>query len=275
MTTADVVDARSLLERANRARQKSEALRVQLGYARRVVQFWEALAADVADDCWAASLLRLRREAATLSCAGQDEPGFLDALGADLEARARANAATFASAFPAALADAGLSLDADARHPRYTLHDGFLHVDVDEALLTATVTPRDGTAISLGMDVAPLVTMLRRESDRLFGRPAEPEQLLQRLYDAYRALTEDAGQQEGDDVPLRRLLSRLSAEHHRFAADEFNVDLARLVQSGQVEVDGRRLHLKPTRNARQGMLLHGLESGGYAGFLGFQRETPR
>ena len=274
MTTAPSCDARPLLERAERARQRVEALRIQLGVAQRAARLWEALAADVAGERWAAALLLLRQEADTLCCAGDADADILEALVADLEVRACANAAVFARAFPAALTDAGLTLDPGARHPRSALHDGFIRVDVDDAMLTATVAPRDGTAISLGMDLAPVVATLRRESDRLFGRTVDLEQLLRQLYDAYRALLELTEQQEGEDVPLRRLLKRLSAEQHRLAGDEFNVGLARLVQSGQVRINGRWLRLMPTRSARQGMLLHGLEGGGYAGFLSFQREAP-
>ena len=60
----------------------------------------------------------------------------------------------------------------------------------------------------------------------------------------------------------------------RFAADEFNVDLSRLVQRGDLAVEGKRVQLNHTRDRRQGMLLHGLESGGYVGFISFKTEKP-
>jgi hypothetical protein len=60
---------------------------------------------------------------------------------------------------------------------------------------------------------------------------------------------------------------------NHFSADEFNVDLARLVGEGRVDIEGRRLHLNHTRNARQGMLLRGMEEGGYVGFISFKRDS--
>jgi len=71
---------------------------------------------------------------------------------------------------------------------------------------------------------------------------------------------------------LRRLTNRLAKNLNRFAADEFNVDLAQLVKSGSLVIDGRRMHLNHTRQIRQGMLLHGLEEGGYVGFISFKKE---
>jgi hypothetical protein len=167
---------------------------------------------------------------------------------------------------------AGVLLDSTSRHPRYTVHEGFLHVEVDDQRLTATVRPRDGAEIVLGLDAAALVDVIRSEAQRLFARPLDHDDFLYRLWVAYQALLLEEERVVGDALPLRRLLARLGREGQPVSADEFNVDLARLVQSEHTVVEGHRLQLHPTRRTRQGMLLHGLEAGGYAGFISFGQE---
>src|SRR5205814_1154830 len=95
---------------------------------------------------------------------------------------------------------------------------------------------------------------------------------LRSLHTAYAAVLRAEERPDGDELPLRRVTNRLAKNLNRFAADEFNVDLSRLVQRGDLVIEGKRLHLNHTRDQRQGMLLHGLESGGYVGFISFKTE---
>jgi len=257
------------------AQAREAAARQQLAEARHWRALWQELLAKLDAEQPASALLLLRREAEGRHCRdGATTPGStLDDLIGALDQQARAAAASFPHAFPAALLAAGLVLDETSRHPRYTLRDGFLQIGVDQASLTATVRPRDGAGILLGMDVAPLLDTIRHEIGRLFDRPLDQEAFLRRLWLAYSALLEEEGRSLGEALPLRRLLARLNRQGHSLAADEFNVDLARLVGSDQTTIDGQRLHLHHTRRTRQGMLLHGLEQGGYVGFLCFEAEA--
>jgi hypothetical protein len=122
------------------------------------------------------------------------------------------------------------------------------------------------------MDVDYVVGKLRGEISRLFHRDFDAGSFLRSLFTAYQAVIRAEKRPDGDAVPLRRVSNRLAKNVNRFMADEFNVDLARVVKEGHVDVEGRRLHLDHTRNIRQGMLLHGLEEGGYVGFISFKRD---
>ena len=168
--------------------------------------------------------------------------------------------------------EAGLQIDSTSRHPTYTFNQGFLRAELDDRKFTARVVPRDGNELVVGLDLGLVVETLRSEQTRLFGRELDAHAFLRSLYTAYAAVLRAEGRSEGDEVPLRRVTNRLAKNLNRFAADEFNIDLSRLVQRGDLLVEGKRLHLNHTRDRRQGMLLHGLESGGYVGFVSFKTE---
>lgn len=256
---------------ARRAKDAEAAARARLAQAARARKFWEALTAALDAGQPAAALLLARRAADHLGDPGDAAP-LLAAVQEDAERQARAQAATFECAFPAAVQAAGTALDSDARHPRYTFHDGFLRVTVDEAAFTATIAPRDGQTTTLALDVEPLVVAVRAELDRLFGRQWDSAAFLRCVYEAYQAMLTAEGLPAGSAVPLRKFTAQLAKQVRRFAADEFNVDLGRLVAAGTAVIDGQRLVLQHTRATRAGMLLRGLEQGGYAGFLSFVPE---
>jgi hypothetical protein len=256
------------------AQTQEAAVRKQLAGARRWRTFWQELLAKLDAEQPASALLLLRREETALRCQGDAliPSASLDALIASLDQQARAAAAQFQQTFPAAILAAGLTPDANSRYPRFTLCQGFLHVGVDDDQLTATVRPRDGVEILLGLDIALLLDTIRHEIGRLFDRPLDAGVFLSRLRLAYAAhLTEDE-RCVGEALPLRRLLARLNQDGKPYPADEFNIDLAQLVRSGHTSIDGQRLQLHHTRRTKQGMLLAGLEQGGYVGFISFGQE---
>ena len=126
----------------------------------------------------------------------------------------------------------------------------------------------------VGLDVPVVVQKLVAEEARFFRRPF-PDQLLRSVYTAFTACLKAERVGDAEEVPLRRLVNRLAKNLNRFAADEFNVDFAQLIKSGKAVIDGLRMHLNHTRHARVGMLLHGLEEGGYVGFVSFGKEEQR
>lgn len=259
-------------EQAARAKDAEAAARARLAQASRARKFWEALAGALDGGRPAAALLLARRAADHLGELGDAAP-LLTAVRESAEQQAREQAATFERAFPAALHAAGVVLDPDARHPRYTFRDGFLRVTVDADAFTATIAPRDGHTMTMALDAEPLAAAVQAELDRLFGRSRESAAFLRCLYEVYDAILTAEGLPAGSAVPLRKLTAQLAKRERRFAADEFNVDLGRLVAAGAAVIDGQRLVLQHTRATSAGLLLCGLEQGGYAGFLSFVRET--
>jgi hypothetical protein len=182
----------------------------------------------------------------------------------------------FVREFPEEAERKGLKLDATSRFPEYTFHGGFMTLRVFRDEYRAEVSTRDGGDPSpVDLDVPRAVAWIKAEEKRLFER-AYPEPLLEKLLTAYDAvIREDDNLQRGDDVSLRRVMNRYAKNLPKlrpFRADEFNVDLARIIKEGRVSTRGVRMSVGHTRNKKQGMLLHGLEDGGFMGFINFKEE---
>jgi hypothetical protein len=262
-------------ENANRARLQLELARQQLEHAQRARAFWDDLLASLQRGHSAHALLLLRREAEflrDLQATDGETVQRLRNLGSEFRERTQSSVGRIAREFPPAARDAGIQIDSTSRHPTYTFHQGFVRLEMDERNFTAKVAPRDGNPIDFGLDVSLVVEIIRSEHARLFERQIDPQAFLRSLHTAYTAVLRAEGRSEGDEIPLRRVTNRMAKNLNRFAADEFNIDLSLLVQRGELVVDGKRVHLNHTRDQRQGMLLHGLESGGYVGFISFKTE---
>jgi hypothetical protein len=194
----------------------------------------------------------------------------LEKLQTTAEQEARTALKRFPADLDSACAAAGVPLDRTSRHPRYTIRN-FIVVEIDEAKLSARVTPRDGTPATIPADIPAVVEHLAREHRRLFGRDFDSDKFLKSLLTAYQAALREDDRDVGEDVPLRRVIHRMAKNLARFALDEFNVDLAHAVKDNKSVVEGHRLHLGHTRNTRQGMLLYELEGSGYVGFIAFRK----
>lgn len=171
--------------------------------------------------------------------------------------RALASAKDSVRLFTAAAETAGLQFDSSSRHPRYSLYDHALEVELDERGLKATLSVRQGEKIRMPLDVAPLVRRLKEEHDRLFARDWRPEVFLSSLKKAYKPLAK-----KGDKVLLRDLAASMS-KPKKPRLDEFSVDLGRLLRDPVVEDGPTKVSVDQTRDTKNGLLLHGLQQSGY------------
>ncbi len=265
-------------KRARMARQETKNARDALEQAERISGFWNVLLGHLSQEEFGSVLLHLDRNAEyvrSLRDAGDPIASVLDSYRNDAQARAQTLVRALGRSFPEAVRQAGLGIDPSSRHPKYAFRDGFIRLEFDEKRLIAKVSNREGEERQYGLDLDLLVRVLQREHSRLFDRDFKSEPFLRSLYTAYSAVLRAEGLADGTEVPIRRVMHRLAKNLNRFSADEFNVDLASIIQSGHTTVDGHKLHLNHTRNTRQGLLLYGLEQGGYVGFISFKREEPR
>ena len=278
-STFDYAEHVKLTEQeAEQAHRQVDLARQQLEQAERARLFWNDLLARLQRRYPAHALLLLRREAEVIRGIEATDDAtvkWLRELHHQLQERTRSTVISIAREFPAAARDGGIQIDSMSRHPTYTFNQGYLRLEMDERKLTAKVTPRDGNAVVMGLDLDLVVETIRSEQIRLFERELDVQNFLHSLHTAYAAVLRAEKRSDGDELPLRRVTNRLAKNLNRFAADEFNVDLARLVQRGDLVVAGKRVHLNHTRDRRQGMLLNGLESGGYIGFISFKTERQK
>lgn len=260
------------------ARAETERARAALEAANRAESFWTELVGHVVRNELGSVLLHLNRSGEFLQSlrTGDDQTlEQLDQLRNSAAASARGTASRFGRLFPASARNAGLRIDPSSRHPKYTFYNGFVRLELDEKKLVAKLQSREGEQVEYGLDLDLIIAALKAEISRIFERDLNPESFLRSLHKAYTAVLRSDKLSDGTEVPIRRVSNRLGKNLSRFSTDEFNVDLARVVQSGHTSVEGRQLHLNHTRNTRQGMLLHGLEQGGYVGFISFKTEEHR
>lgn len=178
----------------------------------------------------------------------------------------------FPMLFPQACKTAGIAIDPESRHPQYTVRRGFIRVSIDADKLEAEISTRDGRHVTIPSDINPLVAYLRDQIKRLFEIQRDQDRLLRGLKTSYMAILKDDNKPVGHDLPIRRVANRLSKNWGHFRYDEFNVDLGNLIRSGQTTADSMRLHLFHTRDTKRGMLLYGLESGGYVDLISFRSD---
>jgi hypothetical protein len=171
---------------------------------------------------------------------------------------------------PSALSDAGLRLDATARHPTYTMESGFITVAVDEKKLVATAAARGGSPRKAPLDPVAVAQVAVDVRDRVFRRE-DAHVDLQKLVAAFRAIQGGNPFGESEDVPIEAIRSHLTVKGQPIPADEFNVDLAAVVRT-TADAGHPRIVLSNTRDTKSGILLYGLEEAGYIGYIRIEGE---
>lgn len=177
----------------------------------------------------------------------------------------------FPTHLEASASAAGLSVDKESRHPRYTFDAKFFQLDIDDRKSNARLSDYEGQLADLPADVDAVVEAVQREHQRVLGRSFDGKQFLSKLRHQYLAIIAKDGLADGDAVPVRRITARLGKNEKGFRTDEFLIDLSRLVEAGPTEIDGYQLELQQTKDTSQGMLLHGASGRGYIGYIKFRR----
>lgn len=253
---------------AERAQRDVERAQERLRSAQAIQRFCAALHNDLEVDHASEALRRIQGASKPLELLRDRSPesaAAIEAIGKNLVPTVEERFAGFVRSFPTAARDAGLELDASSRHPSYTLCDGFLSVQFDKRRLETRITPRDGRRTTLGVDLPVVVGHLKSEVSRLYGRPFDKANVLSAIERAYEAVVNSSEKSPGESVRLKDLVAEMSNDKS-FRADEFNIDLSRLVRSDEAEA-GRRFQLDHIRDAKDGLLLWQLEQRGYYGYI--------
>ncbi len=177
----------------------------------------------------------------------------------------------FPSHLEGASSSAGLSIDRESRHPRYSFDDKFFQLEIDDRKGTARLSDHEGQLVELPADVWAVIETVQRERARVMERPFNGEQFIAKLRHQYLAIVAKDGLADGDAVPIRRITARLGKNEKGFRTDEFLIDLSRLVEQGTTEINSYALELQQTKDTSQGMLLHGASGRGYVGYIKFRR----
>lgn len=252
---------------------EAQRLRVQAEDAARTERVWAEFEQFLAKG-WALHILELlEKEAARLKkMRAENHPAvpFIE----ESCRLAREGSERILRRYPALLEEAcraaGLVLDANSPHPKYSLERGFFRLEIDEKKRMARLSDHEGRLAEHPADVQAVVETIQKEHQRIFGRAFNGQQFLKSLRVQYKAVLGKEKQGDGASVPIRHITRRLGKNVKGFRTDEFLVDLSRLAEKGPLEIDGRRLDLQQTKDTSQGMLLHGAAARGYIGFIVFK-----
>jgi hypothetical protein len=161
-----------------------------------------------------------------------------------------------------------------SRHPKYYFRDGFLVVEIIENKRLARISTYEGKLAELPADIAAMEERLAKEDQRLFNRKFEGKKFLKALRTAYLAILKKSHRKDGEEVPLRQIMTELAKGNSGFKRDEFVLDLSRLTESGPSSFDGMKFQLQQTKDSSQGVLLYGPSARGMVNLLIFRKETP-
>jgi hypothetical protein len=243
-------------------------LKQQLTAAERLRKLLEGLLSAV-DERPALALSLLEKDRVTVDEAADEElKRNLRALWASCAKRTEESVRDVTRTFPQELTDRGLVIDSGSRHPRYSVAQRLLEVELDTRKLVAVIRPRHGDAVREPLDSSAVAERVKAECSRLLDRPFDHKAFLKRLTAAHAVLAKPRKGEPVAAVMLRDLAAEM-AKPAKPKLDEFAVDLGRLL-AGE---GGQSLQPSHTRDTNRGLLLYGLEQGGYVGSIDIRRTS--
>jgi hypothetical protein len=173
-----------------------------------------------------------------------------------------------ARTFPAAVTALGLDLDSSSRDPKYTFAEGFINVVFDKSRRTATVQTRGGKKELLAPDPRVVAARVAEEHTRCFGRRVDLRRLVKRMRSVYAAKLKTRPGRPG--VPILEIFEGLRAVDKTMVLDEFMIDLSKVVRADPLEIpEAAGSKFDHTKDPAKGVLLPGLETQGYYGYVQF------
>lgn len=265
---------RNLEEFTHEARSSAQRLQNEWQAADGVRIFWDTLASYLAKG-WVCHIHdHLDKEKERLRqwrAAGHPAITTLESLYREAKSAADQGMVAFPGDLERACTESNLQIDRTSREPHYTFQNGFLELDVDTGKHLAHLKDREARLATVPADIGAVIEVVAAEYKRLFGRQFEGEKFLRKLRSNYQAVLKKENLPDGETLPIRRITHRLGKNEKGFHTDEFLIDLSRLAEEGPLEIDGMRLDLQQTKDTNQGMLLHGVASRGYIGFIVFRK----
>jgi hypothetical protein len=255
----------SVTTRADIAQHEVDEAQASLSRAANLRRLWVGIGEHLAQGRPVAGFLECERALRRSDELAVDDVVLLRDVAAYLRVQVDHVLASVETAMPEAFELGGLRLDPSARHPNYTMESGFITVSIDEQKLVASITSRGGTTRKEATDPQVVAAAAIEVRDRVFRRKAS-HVTPAKLTLAYRSLVRKTHVGGGDEVPIDAVRSQLSPRGKPIPQDEFNVDLAALIQTAS-RTGNPKITLSNTRDTRAGLLLHGLEEAGYVGYL--------
>lgn len=274
-TLLDEGTTQELASRRASALEQLEAAKAALEAAETRAAFWQRLS-EYADKAWSVHMWDfLDSEVALLTrMRAEQDPAMplLERLYSAARERSRADLRDFPALVETKAKHAGLGLNLEhSRHPVYYFHGRFFKAEVNETKRRVRLSTSEGMLAEMPADVSALLERVGEEERRVFGRRVTARGFMARVRKAYSAELKASSEQMGASIPIRRVMRRLQRTSKGFRRDEFVADLAQLVRDDRTAVDGFVMDLQQIKSATEGVLLPGLESRGYVGYMTFRR----
>jgi hypothetical protein len=173
---------------------------------------------------------------------------------------AKAAASDLVRVIPQGLESKGLHIDSESRHPRYSVASHLVELEIQTDKMVGLIRPRHGDVIKEPLDPAAVIERVAAEHARLVERPFDAAA----FHKGIEAAIRKSGK-AGDAVPVRKIAQAMVTSG-KPKLDEFAVDLGRLLSHDEYE-NQPTLKVNHTRDVDRGLLLFGLEQGGYVGSM--------
>jgi hypothetical protein len=261
------------------ATERVERLKNELKEANREEGAWQALLKEAQGGLWCHVLATMERQKDFFHCLRTEEHPVIPQL-EDLfrQAKSEVEDAMFSLPRDMERVVERLELPLDkvqSRHPKYFFRDGFLTVEIAEKKHLAKISTYEGKLAEFPADIAAIEERLAKENDRLFNRKFDGKKFLKQLRTAYLAVLKKEKRKDGEEVPLRQVMTQLAKKKNSgFKRDEFVLNLSWLTEKGPASVDGKKFQLQQTKDSSQGVLLYGPSARGMVNLLVFSKEKP-
>jgi hypothetical protein len=252
--------------------ERISQLKAEAQNLRRWVRFADDLEGFRSHNCPGAALELLSGRRSQREAIVEHDPtteARFASLEAELAELVRENLRRTAELFPAALAAHGLELDSTSRDPKYTVAGRYITATFDKTKPAAHVQVRGEKRRSVPPDPRGVADKVAEEHVRLFGREVDPQRTVDRLKRGWR---QARGADGSASVPIKQVFKALAKDEDGFVRDEFVVDIAELLKDSGSSAIFEGLKLDHTRDDKQGVLLAGLESRGYFGYISFETD---
>jgi len=166
-----------------------------------------------------------------------------------------------------------IEIDKTSAHPKYTFCKGFIMLEIDDREFKARAYTREGNLFIKPFDIQLVVSTIKQEINRIFGRPFNSNQFAKMLYQNYSIIIKKEKKKIGEPIPIRKITTRLGKNKKNFRTDEFIVDFSRLIESETPLI--YKIDLDNTKDDRSGILLYQMEAHGYIGFIRMRKEEAK
>jgi len=154
-----------------------------------------------------------------------------------------------------------INIDETSRHPKYTFCGNFITLEIDEKNYRANAYTSFGNLFRTPLDLSLVIPQLKKEIDRIFNRPFNPNEFIKNIYEYYREILKEEDKKPEEYITIRKITEKIKKKKNNYRMDEFVVDLSKFMKDQNDY--GFKINIQHTKNYNSGILIYGFEHHGY------------